>query len=48
MRKAKVRKDSFWGDFVNALLLSRPHREPTQMPSEETNSGENKKSDTDS
>lgn len=39
MSKAKVRKDSFWGDFANASLLSSPHREsvqPTKIEAETT------------
>lgn len=27
MSDAKVKADSFWGDLVNALLMSPPHRE---------------------
>lgn len=48
MGKAKVRKDSFWGDFVNALLLSSPHRESTQKSETEVNSNETEKDNVDS
>lgn len=42
MSEAKVRKDSFWGDVANALLLSPPYRKPLQSPKSESEVAENK------
>lgn len=48
MSDAKVRKDSFWGDLANALLLSPPYRKPVQSPKSEAETTEPKQRELDS